>query len=347
MGLIKVGPESAAADPGPVCYARGGARATLTDANLVLGYLNPDYFNAGAMRLDKAAAADAIKHQIGVALGLEEGEAAWGVHAMANANMERAMRIVSVERGRDPRRYALIAFGGAGPLHAARLALRLGIPKVIVPFGAGVGSAIGMLEANAKVDAALTRRLAVAPGAEAPIAEIYRTLEGRVRVDMRRSGAVGDPTITRFAFMRYAGQGHEIRVDLPDLPGNAAQIAALARRFEAAYRAKYGYCQPGSLIEAVDWYAVGSLAHGRAGTHRARSWRQRASARERATRKAYFPELGGFQDCSVIDRAALKPGEIVRAPAIIEEAEATTLLPPHTMARVSAHGHLVLTVAEG
>jgi N-methylhydantoinase A len=128
----------------------------VTDANIVLGYINPDYFNGGAMRLDAEAAAEAVQRRIGEPLGLGTGEAAWGIHTLANANMERAMRIVSIERGRDPRKYALVAFGGAGPLHAARLALALGIPKIIVPFGAGVGSAIGMLEADAKLDASMT-----------------------------------------------------------------------------------------------------------------------------------------------------------------------------------------------
>lgn len=348
MGLIRVGPESAGADPGPVSYGRGGGKATVTDANVVLGYINPGYFNGGAMRLDAQAAAEAIGQQIGKPLGLAVGEAAWGVHAMANANMERAMRIVSVERGRDPRRYGLVAFGGAGPLHAARLARALGIPKVIVPFGAGVGSAIGMLEANAKIDASITRLLRVTPGAEGQIADIYRLLEGRVRSDIGRMGAAGEPAITRFAYMRYAGQGHEIRVDLPEFPMRAETIPQITGRFEEAYQKKYGYRQAGAMVEAVDWYIVATIANATAGSHRAGSWQGPANgAHKRGTRKAYFPEAGGYVDCDVIHRHALPVGETVPGPAIIEEAEATTLVLPNCTASVSARGHLVLAIGEG
>ena len=157
MGLIAVGPQSAGAVPGPICYGRGGTRPTLTDANLILGYLNPDYFNGGAMTLNRAAAASGMEAAIAKPLGLPLISAAWGVHSVANSNMERAMRVVSIERGRDPREHVLVAFGGAGPLHACRLARALGIPMVVVPFAAGVGSAVGLLVAQHKVDAGATR----------------------------------------------------------------------------------------------------------------------------------------------------------------------------------------------
>ena len=158
--MISVGPDSAGADPGPICYGRGGATPTITDANLVLGYLNPDYFNGGAMRLDTEAAVEGLLRGIAAPLSLSLHQAAWGIHSVANANMERAMRVVSIERGRDPRRYALVAFGGAGPLHATRLARALGIPHVIVPYGAGVGSALGLLTAEHKMDAESDARAA-------------------------------------------------------------------------------------------------------------------------------------------------------------------------------------------
>jgi N-methylhydantoinase A len=348
MGLIKVGPESAGADPGPACYRRGGDRPTVTDANLVLGYINPDNFNGGAMRLDRDAAAHAINLNIGDPLGLSVGEAAWGVHVIANANMERAMRIVSVERGRDPRHYALVAFGGAGPLHAARLARMLGIPKIIVPFGAGVGSAIGMLEANAKLDASLTRLLKLEPGAENEVDDIYRQLEARIAADMARMGTQSaKASTTRFAYMRYAGQGHEIRVDLPDFPVAADFVHQVAARFEAAYRNKYGYCQPGAVVEAVDWYAVVSIVSGNAGSHRAENFAAPSSGVfRRGTRDVYLPEMGGYAPCAVIDRGALPVGEFIEGPSIIEEAEATTLLLPNCTAAVSPRGHLVIAIGE-
>jgi N-methylhydantoinase A len=347
MGLIKVGPESAGADPGPVCYGRGGTEPTVTDANVVLGYINPDYFNGGAMRLDAQAAATAIARRIGDPLGLSVGEAAWGIATIANSNMERAMRIVSVERGRDPRRYGLVAFGGAGPLHAGRLARALATPRIVVPYGAGVGSAIGMLEANSRLDASLTRVFTLSAGAEGHITDIYRQLEARVRTDLARMSAAVTPAITRFAYLRYAGQGHEIRVDLPDFPAGSEYLAQTTARFEAAYENKYGYRQPGAVVEAVDWYVVATVANASAGAHRAKSWQGQASGSfRRGTRKAYFPELGGYADCAVVDRAALPVGEVIEGPAIIEEAEATTLLLPGSAAAVSRRGHLVVSLGE-
>ena len=174
MGLIRVGPDSAGAEPGPICYGRGGTQPTITDANLVLGYLNPDFFNGGAMRLQVERAAAILQREIADPLGLTLEGAAWGVHSIANANMERAMRIVSIERGRDPRRYALVAFGGAGPLHACRLARAMEIPRVIVPRGAGVGSALGLLVADKKVDQGLTRVMRLNGAAPDAIADPVR-----------------------------------------------------------------------------------------------------------------------------------------------------------------------------
>jgi len=349
MGIIKVGPESAGADPGPACYGRGGTGATVTDANVVLGYINPAYFNGGAMRLDAEAAAAAVLRDIGEPLGLGVKEAAWGIHRVANANMERAMRIVSVERGRDPRKYALVAFGGAGPLHAARLARALGVPKVIVPFGAGVGSAIGMLEANSKLDASQTRVLTLTAGAGPRIEEIYRQLAQRVEADLKRLGtAAAAPVIKRFAYLRYAGQGHDLRVDLPEFPVDAGYVARLAACFEEAYLAKYGYRQPGAVVEAVDWYITASVPNASAGAHRAMSWTAKPGAAfRRDVRRAYFPEAGGDVECAVIERSALPVGETIEGPAIIEEAAATTVLLPRCTASVSQRGHLTITLGEG
>jgi N-methylhydantoinase A len=345
MGMIKVGPESAGADPGPACYGRAGTEATVTDANVVLGYINPDNFNGGAIRLDAEAAAEAIGRELGAPLGLDVGEAAWGIYTMANANMERAMRIVSVERGRDPRRYGLVAFGGAGPLHAGRLARALGIPKIIVPWGAGVGSAIGLLEANTKLDQSLTRLLTLSAGAEAEITEIYRALEGRMDADLKRLPSALPPVMARFAFLRYLGQGHEIRVDLPAFPTGENYIAELLARFEAVYLAKYGYRQGGAAVEAVDWYLVATIPNGAPGANRARGRRGEVSGgAQRGARPAYFPELGGYVDTPVFERGALGAGETLSGPAIIEEVEATTVLLPKAVAVVSERGHLVIAV---
>ena len=181
----------------------------------MLGYLNPDWFCGGSMTLDPAAARAGIERDVAGPLSLSLEEAAWGIHSVANSNMERAMRIVSIERGRDPRKYALVAFGGAGPLHAARLARKLGVPKVIVPVGAGVGSAIGLLTADAKIDVSLTRILRLESGHVDAMRAIYADLEGRAMADLANLKLPGAVRWRRGAYMRYAGQGFEIRVDLP------------------------------------------------------------------------------------------------------------------------------------
>ena len=212
FGVIHIGPESAGAEPGPICYGLGGQYSTITDANLVLGYLNPNFFNGGAMTLNVEAAKAGIARDIGEPLGLDVDRAAWGVHAAANANMEKAMRIVSVERGRDPRRYSLVAFGGAGPVHAARLAESIGIPTVVVPFGAGVGSAIGLLRAEPKIDTSITRVVEVIAENHIVITEIYVMLKEQADRDLHRLGVDGVPKWSRYGYFRYQGQGYEIRV---------------------------------------------------------------------------------------------------------------------------------------
>lgn len=341
MGIVQVGPESAGAEPGPICYGRGGDRPTVTDANLVLGYLNPEYFNGGAMALDRDGAAAGIARAIGGPLQLETGEAAWGIHAVANSNMERAMRIVSLERGRDPRRYAMVAFGGAGPLHATRLARALGIPRVIVPHGAGVGSAFGLLQAETRIDVSLTRVTALDADAAPAIAEIYATLEEQARADLDRLGMDGAPRWSRFAYMRYAGQGYEVRTDLPDSVIDDGFPARAAEMFHTAYERQYRYSDPDAWIEAVDWYLVAALpltADGEAGGFAERA----GEARPPARRGAYFPEAGGYTDVPVLDRAGMRVGETVDGPALIEETDSTTVVLPGDCVSVSPRGHLVI-----
>ncbi|MGE0524927.1 MAG: hydantoinase/oxoprolinase family protein, partial [Variibacter sp.] len=346
MGLIKVGPESSGAEPGPICYGRGGTRPTVTDANLVLGYLDSKSFNGGAMPLDLAGATAGVAKHIGEPLGLEPAEAAWGIYTIANTNMERAMRIVSVERGRDPRKYTMVAFGGAGPLHACRLARAIGIPKVIVPHGAGVGSAIGLLEANSKLDQSITHVLRLAPGIENAAAGIYADLEKRVQRDLDRLRGQAKPVWSRFVYMRYAGQGHEIRVDLPNGALDATFADEAAKRFQEAYAQVYGYRDRNAGIEIVDWYLAATLPNTVTSGREKPALPDKAGTAKRGERKAYFPEKGGFVDCAVYDRYALARGEVIEGPAIIEERESTVLVLPGDSASVSEHGNLVIMVGD-
>ena len=257
LGLVAVGPESAGAEPGPVCYGRGGGRATLTDANLVLGYLDPRSFAGGQIRIDRQAAERATREQIGEPLRLDLAAAAWGVHRIANADMERALRSMSIERGRDPRDYALVAFGGAGPLHACELARALGIPRVIVPRGAGVASAIGLLEAERNLTVSLTRTIGLdGPEAARELAGLFAGLEARAR---ELIGESGDHPIAwqRHAHLRYAGQGFELRVAIPAGPIDDAFPARTRAVFDSRYEAEYGYAQRDEPAEGTDWFLTG------------------------------------------------------------------------------------------
>ena len=383
LGLVAVGPESAGAEPGPVCYGRGGGQATLTDANLVLGYLDPESFAGGQIRIDRGAAERATREQIGEPLGLDLAAAAWGVHHIANANMERALRSMSIERGRDPRDYALVAFGGAGPLHACALARALGIPRVIVPRGAGVASAIGLLEAERNLTVSLTRTIGLdGPGAAGELAELFAVIEARVRDLIGVSG--GPVAWQRHAHLRYAGQGFELRVALPPGPIDDEFPKRTRETFDSAYEAEYGYAQRDQPAEGTDWFLTGSPGEAPAmesasvanedpdagrdavpagrerpgedrdggGTGARTSGRSAAGSARPApigTVTAWLADAsagsgGAWADWPVFARDGLRTGDRLAGPAIVAERESTTLLPAGDTARVTGCGNLLIEV---
>lgn len=344
-GLIRVGPKSASAYPGPICYGRGGALPTVTDANLVLGYLNAERFNAGAMTLDLEGARAGIAHEIADPLGLSVEEAAWGIHAVANSNMETAMRVISVERGRDPRIHVLVAFGGAGPLHAARLARALRIPRVIVPMGAGVGSAIGLLNADHRVDTSLTRILRLAPENVGQMEAIFAGLEAEARAELARLNESGNVRWKRQAYMRHVGQGFEIKVDLDAETTDAPAFVTAARTaFQTAYQQVYGYIDEEAEIEGVD-FLVTAIAPSSVASGAGAAQRQPATGPAvTGTRRVYFPEAGGFVPATVIDRYAMTPDVAFEGPAVVEEGESTTIVLPGDRVSLSPSGHLVVTI---
>jgi N-methylhydantoinase A len=342
-GIIVIGPESAGSYPGPACYGRGGTHATLTDANVALGYIDPTFFNGGADRLDATAAYAAIERDVAKPLGIGIAEAAWGVHLIATTNMEHALRLVSVERGRDPRDCALVAFGGAGPLHACRLARSVGIPTFIVPLGAGVGSAIGLLRADARFDASTTRVLRLDTFPDNVVAELYGDLERQLRETLRPVDVADGVIWSRYAYMRYAGQGFEIRIDLPTGNIGTGYAAAAATAFRTVYRQKYLWSGDDSVVEGVDWTLVATIQTARrelaspgitaGGGHR--QWPSRA---------AWFPECGGFTDTAIVDRGALARGKIY-GPAIVQDPDCTVVVLPGDAVSASASGHLRVDIA--
>jgi len=347
MGLLKVGPESAGADPGPACYAQGGHIPTVTDADLLLGYLDPSFFLGGRMRLDVDAARQAVEDTVAKPMGLTVTDAAWGIHRVVNENMAGAARVHGIERGKDLRAYPLFAFGGAGPVHAWQVGRILKVPRVLVPFGAGAMSAYGLLAAPLAFDFVRTapQRLDAADWTQ--INGLFNEMEAEGRTILRR-GEVPDEEIRirRTAEMRYTGQGHEVEVEVPPGALAAESLEAITANFEAAYRVLYSRTPLGVPIEALNWRMVvsgpmpeisvsgpGAAAVGA------------AKPTPKASREAYFPEARGYMDTPVYDRYALTPGAVFAGPAIIEERESTTVAGPG--ARVSVDERLTLILESG
>ena len=343
-GMIAVGPDSAGADPGPACYGRGGKEPTITDANLVLGYISPDTFNDGTMRLDVEAARKAITTSIGEPLGLSDVDAAWGIYLIATSNMENALRLVSIERGRDPRNYAMVAFGGAGPVHAARLARNVGVPKVIVPIGAGVGSAIGLLQAEPRLEVTTTSLLRLDDKRAAEkIIEIFADLKERAEreVEMVSAGAV--PTWSRFAQMRYAGQGFEIRVELPATGIDINYPQQVAAAFDADYLRRNKFLDAEGMIEAVDWSLVATLPRSTADRIDTTATEMTFEPTQN-TRQCWFAETEGYVETRILRRSDLAADAHVAGPAIIEDADCTVVVPPGDTVRLTSHGHLLIEI---
>jgi N-methylhydantoinase A/oxoprolinase/acetone carboxylase beta subunit len=342
LGVIAVGPESASSTPGPVCYGRGGLEPTVTDANLVLGYLNPDYFAGGVMKLDVGAAARAIDNKVARPLGLAVEEAAWGIHAIVNTNMEMATRVVSIERGRDPRALTVVAFGGSGPVHGCRLAQALGIPRVILPAAAGVTAAIGLLAAEVRFDVARTYVHRLDALDAAAVTAMYEEMAAQALDVVRQSAVTSELAVTRSADARYVGQGYELTVPVPPGALDAAALATLRARFDEIYAARYGYASPHEPVEIVTWKLAAIGGAPRVSLAKAAATAGRTA--RKGERRAYFPERGGFVNTPVYDRYALTAGTTITGPAIVEERESTTVLPPGATATVDAYASLIVTL---
>ena len=336
LGTLNVGPESSGAQPGPACYGRGGNEATVTDADLTLGYLNADFFLGGAMKIDAVATSAAFGRLAG-ALGVEPGRAAFGVHDVVNENMAGAARVAIAERGRVPSEYALLATGGAGPVHAWHVARKLGVDRVVCPPGAGAGSTIGMLMAPARVDRVSSFTTPLAGADLAAANRIFAELEKDSLEVLRLTGAdVGNRTARRLADMRYIGQGSEITVVLPEVLGEAEVKTA----FEAAYKALFARTPPGAAIQFVALRL--SVSAPMPGTGSKLELPRHASATAlKGTRPVFFPDEGKTLPTRVWDRYALEPGVSIDGPAVFEENESTFIVGPNSKARLLADGSIL------
>jgi N-methylhydantoinase A len=342
LGLPKIGPQSAGADPGPACYGRGGVEPTVTDADLLLGYLDPGFFLGGRMSLDYGAAEKAMK-KISDPLGVEPLEAAWGVHQVVDENMANAARVHAVERGKDPRKYLLLAFGGAGPVHAHRVARALGVPGFVVPLGAGTASAFGFLCAPLSFDLArsLYGRLDRLDWGAANAALGEMEQEGREL--LQASGvAEEDVRVRRLGEMRYIGQGHEVVVKLPggELgPENAGEISD---RYRDEYRRLYGREGPDVPLETITWRVEVSAPRPEIPQEEEEGEPRSLHEALKGEREIYLPENDGFAPVSVYDRYKLDPGATFEGPAVVEERESTVVIGPESGAEIDNARNLIV-----
>jgi N-methylhydantoinase A len=341
LGLLKVGPRSAGAVPGPACYGRGGAEPTVTDADLLLGYLDSRRFLGGRMHLDRSAAERALA-QLGDRMSMDVTAAAAGIHEIVNNNMATAARVHIAEQGQDPRRYRLIAFGGAGPVHAYGVARFLHIAEVIFPPAAGVASAVGMLVAPRSVEytRSLVCGLAVLDWGEVDL--LLRGLEGRARVLLEEAGARdGDVRIEIASDMRYVGQGYEVTVPVDSRILARRDGSALREAFAAEYRRRFDRILDGAPVEVISW-RLRALSSPPVTHLRFEKAGEGSMPAAPGTRAVYFPEANGFVETRVYQRAALNVDETILGPAVVEEAESTVVVGPRARIRLDGDGHLVM-----
>jgi N-methylhydantoinase A len=342
LGLLKVGPDSAGADPGPACYELGGGEPTVTDADLVLGYLDPQYFLGGKMQLDRARAEEAIRKRVAEPLGVDLMRAAWGMHEVVNENMVNAARIHLVERGRDQRRYSLIAFGGAGPVHAYRVAEKLKLRQIICPPAAGVASAFGFLVAPMAFDFVQTYLTALPSIDFAYLNMIFEEMETRGRALLRQAGVPDEVmTVTRSADMRYLHQGFEINVPVAGGRLSPDDIPRLQVSFDREYERMYKRLNPSVEVEALNWRVIVAGPRPIIRVKQTDHQSPPMEAMRRGERPAYFPEASGYVNCPVYDRYQLTPGMVLHGPAIVEERESTVVVGPGARVEVDAYHNVV------
>ncbi len=349
LGLLKVGPGSAGAEPGPACYGRGGTEPTVTDANVVLGRINPDYFVGGEDKLDPDRAHAAIEKRIARPLGLSVMDAAAGIIAVVNAHMVRILRVVSVSRGLDPRNFSLAAFGGAGPLHAADLAAELQIPEIVIPEAPGLFSAQGLLWADLRADFSSTLRCNVAPANTSAIQSQLDGLDAAADTWLVRERVPkAKRSLPRSADMRYPLQNYEINVPLSAGRVSAAWMKHAIDAFHAAHQRLYSHCDLESPVQIVNLRVSAIGRTDRIALHRIAEGSASPKRAQKSERQVHFQEVGRYLPTRIYERDLLLARNRITGPAVIEQADSTIIVPPSYTARVDAYGRLIMnTVTTG
>ena len=342
LGRVQVGPDSAGAEPGPACYGRGGQAPTVTDADVVLGRIDPDLFAGGAVGLQPRRAVQALSADVGAPMALEPRMAAFAVSEMVDENMANAARVHAIEWGKDLSRRTLIAFGGAAPLHAARLAEKLGLDRILIPAGAGVGSAIGFLRAAISYEVVRSHYARLSDFAADPVNALLDEMSTEAHTIVT-GAAPGEQLVeTRIAYMRYLGQGHEISVAVPVRPLRSTDASELQRAFDKAYDALYGRIIPALDVEILSWTLTVAAPAPEDGSESVPE-----SAPEfpqpHTQREIFDPATAAPVTASVFRRTDLSPGAEIHGPALIVEEQTTTVVSNAFDARVDPFGTLVLT----
>jgi N-methylhydantoinase A len=340
LDRITVGPDSAGSTPGPVCYARGGTEPAVTDANLSLGKIDPAYFAGGKIKLDEDAAKDALARAIGKPLGLDQFWPAAGVTEIVEENMANASRVHAIERGRDIQACTMIAFGGGAPLHACQLAEKVGVGSIIVPMGAGVGSAIGFLRAPVAYEITKSAMVSLetfdAARVNALIASMTEDAKAVVMPALKREKA----NIQVIADCRYVGQGHEIRISVPLRQLKASDGKLLKAEFERLYEQVYGLRIPNQDAEAITWSVTVSSTPPK--PKRAAAVKPKPAPKPKSKRTLYDPALGKMVAAPVYWRFDMAPGAKIKGPAIIAEDETSTIVGANFTARINSLGYIVM-----
>jgi N-methylhydantoinase A len=340
MQRITVGPDSAGADPGPASYGRGGNEATVTDADLVLGRIDPERFADGTLELDVAAATLTLTTHVGAPLALEAPWPAAGVSEIVEENMANAARVHAIERGKVIGRYTMIAFGGGAPLHAGRLAEKLGVRRVIVPEGASVGSAIGFLRAPVSFQVVRSHRVTLSDFDAAGVNALLEACTATATDVVRRAVPEGELAIRRVVDVRYIGQGHELQLPLPEGALRPADAARLREQFETMYGSIYGVTMPDQDVEFVTWSVTVTAPSDAPGP--VKSVQKHPATAPRSRRDVYEPALGRMTEFGVYRRDELAAGSALAGPALIEEGQTTTVVPASFTCFVDGEGYLVM-----
>lgn len=347
-GNLVLGPESAGADPGPVCYGKGGLWPTITDANLVLGFLSPDYLLAGKMKLDKEKAQQVIQDKIAGPLGLSLLEAAHGIIRIVNADMEQGIRAVSAEKGYDLRDFVLFAFGGAGPIHAAGLAVALNIPKVMVPLTPGVISALGLLLADVRHDYVRSYLCPFVALEPEMVNRQFRELAEKAKAELIADGfSKKEIQINCFLDMRYSGQGYEITVPAPSLHFTKSTLELMRTRFDSQHERLFGHKAETQPVEVVSYRLVSLIDVPKPNLKRYAPATTGVEVALKAEREVYFGHDEGSLLSHIYSREDLYPGHGIKGPAIVEQMDSTTVIYPGQRADIDSYRNIIISVGEG